>query len=60
LAEKLEFERKDASGKTEREYWAWVTVDGWRKVAGDRWLLLYSEEVNQEKWEGTPPPLANW
>jgi hypothetical protein len=60
ILERLEYERKDSNGKTEKEYWAWVTRDGWRKVAGDRWLLLYSEEVSHEKWKGTPPPLANW
>jgi hypothetical protein len=60
ILEKIEFERKDASGKTEKEYWAWVTRDGWRKVAGDSWLILSSEEVSHENWKGTPPPLANW
>jgi hypothetical protein len=60
IPEKIEFERKDASGKTEKEYWAWVTRDGWRKVAGDSWLILSSEEVSHENWKGTPPPLANW
>jgi hypothetical protein len=60
ILEKVEYDRKDSSGKTEKEYWAWVTRDGWRKVAGDRWLILYSEEVSHEKWKGTPPPLANW
>jgi hypothetical protein len=60
ILEKIEFERKDASGRTEKEYWAWVTRDGWRKVAGDSWLILYSEEVSHENWKETPPPLANW
>jgi hypothetical protein len=59
ILEKVEYERKDSSGKTEKEYWTWVTRDDWRKVAGDRWLILYSEEVSHEKWKGTLPPLAN-
>ena len=56
ILEELEFERKDSQGKTEKEYWVWVTRDGWRKVDGDRWLILYSEEVSHEKCKG--PPLA--
>ena len=39
---------------------AWITRDGWRKVSSDKWLILFSEEVGQEHWKGTPPPLANW
>jgi|SRR5580704_1306429 hypothetical protein len=55
IFEKLEYELKGSNGKTEKEYWAWVTRDGWRKVAGDKWLMLYSEEVSHEKWKGTCP-----
>src|SRR5580704_3179730 len=33
IFEKLEYELKGTNGKTEKEYWAWVTRDGWRKVA---------------------------
>jgi hypothetical protein len=60
ILEKFEIERKGADGKTEKEYSAWVTRDGWRKVSNDKWLILFSEEVGQERWKGTPPPLANW
>jgi len=60
ILEKLEYERTDSQGKTEKEYWTWVTRDGWRKVTGGKWLILFSEEISHEKWKGTPPPLANW
>jgi hypothetical protein len=58
ILEKIEAERKNASGKTEKSYAAWVTRDGWRKV-GDKWIILYSEEVGKEKWADTPP-VTNW
>ncbi len=60
IVEKIEYEHKDAEGKTEKMYMAWVTRDGWRMVSNDRWLVLFSEEVSHEQWEGTPPPIANW
>jgi hypothetical protein len=59
IFETLEYERRDSRGKTERENWAWVTRDGWRKVGGDQWVILYSEEISHEKRKATPPPLAN-
>ena len=60
ILEKIEYERKGPDGKTEKEYAAWVTRDGWRRVSSDEWVILFSEEVGQEHWKGTPPPLANW
>ena len=60
IFEKLEIERKGADGKTEKEYVVSITRDGWRKVRSDKWLILFSEQVSQEHWKGTPPPLANW
>lgn len=60
IFEKLEIERKGADGKTEKEYIVSMTRDGWRKVSSDKWLILFSEQVSQEHWKGTPPPLANW
>lgn len=60
ILEKLEIEREGADGKSEKEYAAWVTRDGWRKVSNDKWLILFSEEVGHEGWKGTPPPLTNW
>jgi hypothetical protein len=60
ILEKLEVERKGADGKGEKEYAAWVTRDGWRKLSSDKWVILFSEEVGQERWKGAPPPLANW
>jgi hypothetical protein len=60
IFEKLEIERKGADGKTETEYIVSITRDGWRKVNSDKWLILFSEQVSQEHWKGTPPPLANW
>jgi hypothetical protein len=59
IFETLEFERKDAKGKTEKEYLAAVTRDGWRKVGSDKWMVLYSEEVSHEKRKTPPPPLTN-
>jgi|HubBroStandDraft_2_1064218.scaffolds.fasta_scaffold01087_12 hypothetical protein len=60
IQEKIEFDHTGSDGKTEKEYAAWITRDGWRKVSSDKWLILFSEEVGQEHWKGTPPPLANW
>lgn len=60
ILEKIEYERKGPDGKTEKEFAAWVTRDGWRKVSSDKWVILFSEEVGQAHWKGTPPPLANW
>ncbi len=60
IFEKLEIDRKDADGKTEREYMVSITRDGWRKVSSDKWLILSSEQVGLERWKGAPPPLANW
>jgi hypothetical protein len=59
IFETLEFERKDSRGKTEKEHWVWVTRDGWRKVSGDQWVILYSEEISHEKGNATPSALAN-
>jgi hypothetical protein len=58
IFETLEVERKGSGGKTEKVYLTAVTRDGWRKVSGDKWLVLFSEEISHEKWEGPPPPLA--
>src|SRR5579864_3191298 len=60
IFEKLEIERKSTDGKTEKEYVVSITRDGWRKVSSDKWLILFSEQVSQEHWKGTSPPLANW
>src|SRR3984885_4623776 len=60
ILEKIEYDRKDSDGKAEKEYAAWITRDGWRKVSSDKWLILFSEEVGHEQWKGTPPPLAKW
>jgi hypothetical protein len=60
IFEKLEIERKSADGKTEKEYVVSITRDGWRKVSSDKWVVLFSEQVSQEHWKGTPPPLTNW
>jgi hypothetical protein len=60
ILEKIEFEHKDSDGKTEKEYAAWITRDGWRKVSSDKWLILFSEEVGHEQWKGSAPPLENW
>jgi hypothetical protein len=60
ILEKLEFERQGSDDKTEKEYVLSITRDGWRKVSSDKWLILFSEQVSQEHWKGTPPPLANW
>jgi hypothetical protein len=60
IQEKIEFDHTGSDGKTEKEYAAWITRDGWRKVSSDKWLILFSEEVGREHWKGTPPPLANW
>jgi hypothetical protein len=29
-------------------------------MSKDKWVILFSEEVGQEHWKGTPPPLASW
>lgn len=60
IFEKLEVERKSPDGKTEKQYIVSITRDGWRKVSGDRWEALFSEQISQERWKGTPPPIANW
>jgi hypothetical protein len=60
ILERIELERKGPDGKTEKEYAAWVTRDGWRKVSSDKWVILFSEEVGHENWKRTAPPLANW
>jgi hypothetical protein len=60
IFEKIEIERKSTDGKTEKEYVASITRDGWRRVSSGKWLILFSEQVSQEHWKGTPPPLANW
>jgi hypothetical protein len=59
IFETLEVERTGAGGKTEKVYLTAVTRDGWRKVSGDKWLVLFSEEISHEKWDRTPPPLTN-
>lgn len=48
ILEKLEFKIKAPDGKTETRHATWVTRDGWRKVGGNRWLILFSEEVGHE------------
>jgi len=30
-----------------------------RQQFSDKWVILFSEEVGQERWKGAPP-LANW
>jgi hypothetical protein len=60
ILERIEYEKDGPGGKTEKEYAAWVTRDGWRKVSSDKWVILFSEKVGQEHWKGTPPPLKNW
>jgi hypothetical protein len=60
ILEKLEIERKSADGKTEKEYVVSITRDGWRKLSGDKWVALFSEQLGQERWKGSPPPIANW
>ncbi len=60
LLEKIEVEWKDpSSGKSGKGYSAWVTRDGWRKLSGDKWVILYSQEVSHQNWDDTPP-VANW
>jgi hypothetical protein len=60
IFEKLEIERTGSEGKTEKEYVVSITRDGWRRLSRDKWVILFSEQVGQERWQGTPPPIANW
>ena len=52
ILERIEYEKDGPGGKTEKEYAAWVTRDGWGKVSSDKWVILFSEEVGQEHWKG--------
>lgn len=52
ILEELEFERKGADAKGEKEYAAWVTRDGRRKLSSNKWVILFSDEVGQERWKG--------
>jgi hypothetical protein len=60
IVEKIEYERKDAEGRIDKVYMAWVTRDGWRRVTSDKRQVLFSEEISHEQWKGAPPPIANW
>ena len=60
VPEDSQFRPGPTDGKTEKEYAAWVTRDGWRKVSSDKWVILFPEEVGQEHWKGAHPPLAKW
>ena len=59
IQEKLEYERPGADGKMEKGYALWVTRDTWKKT-GDAWQALSSEAISNERWQGAPPPIANW
>lgn len=60
IEEKLEFERKTPDGKVERNYNLSITRDGWRKLNNDKWVALFSEQLGQEFWRGSAPPIPNW
>jgi hypothetical protein len=57
---KGEVETKDDRGKTSKGYIVLVAQDGWRKLNDNQWILLSSEVLGQQRWNGEIPPIANW
>jgi len=60
VLEKLKGEIKDNSGKTSKIYVMAVARDGWGKLNDNRWTLLWSEQLGQQRWQEERPPIANW
>jgi ketosteroid isomerase-like protein len=60
ILEKLEIGRKDEKGEVHKQYVISITRDGWRKQATGKWVALFSEQIGQQRWRDTPPPIANW
>lgn len=59
VSEKGEVDIKDKDGKTSKAYIELVARDGWRKIDDNRWILLSSEPLGQQRWQDKPP-IANW
>jgi hypothetical protein len=57
--EKLEGDLKDESGKTTKVYIMGVARDGWGKLNDNQWGILFSEQLGQQRSQGSPP-IANW
>jgi ketosteroid isomerase-like protein len=57
---KGEVETKNDRGKTSKGYIVLVARDGWRKLNDNQWILLSSEVLGQQRWNGEIPPIANW
>jgi hypothetical protein len=53
---KGEVETKDDRGKTSKGYIVLVAQDGWRKLNDNQWILLSSEVLGQQRWNGEIPP----
>jgi len=60
IEDKLEATRKMEDGTVSKLYTLSITRDGWKKTSEGKWIVLFSEQVGVERWQGDPPPIPGW